>query len=150
MIFEEDAILLSFFEKYTEPDEEEELKESVIKYVGGGNFGGKAPIEEQNTTGESLDDVSLKYLNHCLVQISSPMDSGIATKKRKRLQALQQAKEKKEESKQGGISLGIGECDIGASPQMAKGSIYSKKTNAGGGKMSPLIHANKFNLGARK
>jgi len=30
----------------------------VIKYVGGGNFGGKPNLEDANTTGESLDDVS--------------------------------------------------------------------------------------------
>ena len=32
MLFDEDAILLSFFSKYTEPDEQEELSKQVIKY----------------------------------------------------------------------------------------------------------------------
>ena len=38
MIFDEDAILLSFFNRFSEPDEEEELKNEVIKYASGGNF----------------------------------------------------------------------------------------------------------------
>ena len=60
MLFDEDSILLSFFQRYTDPEDEEDLKKEVIKYVSGGNFGGKAPLEEQNTTGDSLDDVSWK------------------------------------------------------------------------------------------
>ena len=55
MVFEEDQILLSFFEKY-EADEEDLLKQDVIKYVGTGHFGEK--ITEEMTTGESLEDVS--------------------------------------------------------------------------------------------
>ena len=58
MLFDEDTILLSFFQRYTEPEDEADLKKDVIKYVGGGNFGGKVPMEDQNTTGESLDEVS--------------------------------------------------------------------------------------------
>ena len=54
MLFDEDTILLSFFEKYPDADEEDLLKQDVIKYVCGGNFGGK-PDEEQATTDESLD-----------------------------------------------------------------------------------------------
>ena len=45
MLFDEDSILLSFFEKYPDPADEELLKQDVIKYVSGGNFGGKS--EEQ-------------------------------------------------------------------------------------------------------
>ena len=41
------------------------------------------------------------------------------------------------------------DCDIGASPQMAKGSVYSKK-HGGGGKMSPIVHADRFKLGRKK
>ena len=60
MIFDDDAILLSFFARYTEPDEEEELKESVMKYINKGLGGARnmAAQEESTTTGESLDDVS--------------------------------------------------------------------------------------------
>ena len=59
MLFDEDTTLLSFFENFSDPEDEEELKENIIKYVGGGNFGGaQASISEENTTGESLDDVS--------------------------------------------------------------------------------------------
>ena len=39
MFFDEDAILLSFFQRYADPVEEEDLKTEVIKYVSGGNFG---------------------------------------------------------------------------------------------------------------
>ena len=45
MVLDEDAILLSFFQRYTEPEDEEDLKKEVIRYCSGGNFGGK-PIEE--------------------------------------------------------------------------------------------------------
>ena len=78
MLFDEDAILLSFFSRFSEADEEDDLKSEVIRYVGGGNFGAvKKGLseEEQNTTGDSLEDMS------------SPMDSGIDMKK-KRLAAL--------------------------------------------------------------
>ena len=40
MLFDEDTTLLSFFENFSDPEDEEELKENIIKYVGGGNFGG--------------------------------------------------------------------------------------------------------------
>ena len=46
MVFDEDTILLSFFQRYSDPEDEEDLKQDVIKYVSGGNFGGKNPIEE--------------------------------------------------------------------------------------------------------
>ena len=48
----------------------------------------------------------------------------------------------------GGFNIGIEEADIGASPQMSKGSIYTKG-NGGGGKMSPLHQADKYKLGRR-
>ena len=35
MALDDDAILLSFFERYSEEDEEEQLKFEVIKYVTG-------------------------------------------------------------------------------------------------------------------
>ena len=40
MLFDEDTTLLSFFENFSDPEDEDELKENIIKYVGGGNFGG--------------------------------------------------------------------------------------------------------------
>ena len=64
MLFDEDAILLSFFNKYDPGEEgEEDLKQDIIKYCGGGNFGASQPIEDQNTTDESIN------------AISSPLDS---------------------------------------------------------------------------
>lgn len=61
MAIDEDALLLGFFKKYENPDkeEEEQLRLDVCSYVGKGNFGGQLPMEEQNTTGESMDDVSV-------------------------------------------------------------------------------------------
>ena len=40
MLFDEDAILLSFFNRYEDPEDEEDLKKEVIKYCKGGNIGG--------------------------------------------------------------------------------------------------------------
>ena len=40
MLFDEDTTLLSFFGNFSDPEDEDELKENIIKYVGGGNFGG--------------------------------------------------------------------------------------------------------------
>ena len=58
MLFDEDTTLLSFFENFSQPEDEQELISNLIKYVGGGNFG--ASSEEGNkSTGESLDDVSI-------------------------------------------------------------------------------------------
>ena len=63
MIFDEDTTLLSFFENYSDPEDEEELKQNIIKYVGGGNFGGQGQVNySEETTGESLDEVSLNSL----------------------------------------------------------------------------------------
>ena len=66
--------------------------------------------------------------------------------KKKRLAALQASKKQKalaaqqEPPKKTGGFLGIADCDLGASPQMSKGAIYSKK-DGGGGKESPLYQA---------
>ena len=49
---------------------------------------------------------------------------------------MQEVKEVKKKS--GGMfSMGIADCDLGASPQMSKGAIYNKKTG-GGMKESPI------------
>ena len=45
----------------------------------------------------------------------------------------------------GGFALGIKESDIGLSPNVMKGSVFSKKK----GPMSPIGHADKFKLGRR-
>ena len=58
MLFDEDTTLLSFFGNFSDPEDEEELKENIIKYVGAGSFGGPTGNAEETTTGESLDDVS--------------------------------------------------------------------------------------------
>ena len=61
MLFDEDTTLLSFFENFSDPEDEEELKENIIKYVGAGGFGGATNNAEETTTGESLDDVSTLF-----------------------------------------------------------------------------------------
>ena len=58
MLFDEDTTLLSFFGNFSDPEDEAELKENIIKYVGAGSFGGPTGNAEETTTGESLDDVS--------------------------------------------------------------------------------------------
>ena len=80
MLFDEDAILISFFNKHDPgEDGEEELKLDIIKYCGGNTFGATQPLEDQNTTGESIEGMS------------SPIDSHINSKK------LRLAKMKKEQ-----------------------------------------------------
>ena len=138
MLFDEDTTLLSFFENFSDPEDEQELKENIIKYVGGGNFGGGQ--SEDNTTGESLDEMS------------SPQDSAVDMKKKRRLAMLageKQAAANKEAEKATGGFMTPADCDIGASPVMSKGSIYSKK-HGGGGKMSPIMHADRFKVGRKK
>ena len=49
MILDEDAILMSFFNNYSEPEDEEDLKQNVINYVNKGNFS-TAVIEEVGET----------------------------------------------------------------------------------------------------
>ena len=46
MVFDEDAILMSFLDRNSEPDDEEDLKDEVIKYVNGGQISKKIPTEE--------------------------------------------------------------------------------------------------------
>ena len=67
MLFDEDTTLLSFFENFSDAEDEQELKENIIKYVGGGNFGASNNISEENTTGESLDEVSKNLLKLILL-----------------------------------------------------------------------------------
>ena len=78
--------------------------------------------------------------------MSSPIDSGIG--KKKRMQALKAA-QAKEAGQKKEVSLGIGECDIGASPQMNKGAIF-KKNVGGGGTSCPLAQAAHWRLGKRQ
>ena len=70
MVYDEDTLLLSFFDRYQLPDDEEDLKKDVLKYIGGG-LEQKPMVEEQQT-----DDVN---------GMSSPLDSAFDMKKRRRL-----------------------------------------------------------------
>ena len=36
MVYDEDTLLLSFFDRYQLPDDAEDLKKDVLKYIGGG------------------------------------------------------------------------------------------------------------------
>jgi len=66
-------------------------------------------------------------------------------KKKKRMNQLAaQEREKKQAETAGGSVLGVSDCDLGASPQMNKGSISSFKKNPPG-KRSPLgVHTRAF------
>ena len=92
--------------------------------------------------------------------MSSPMDSGIDMKKRKRLAALakqgqqqnqgaQQTKKEPEAENKAGFKIGGQDCDLGMSPQVMKGGVFSRKKVAGGGMTSPIAHAERFKLGRR-
>lgn len=63
----------------------------------------------------------------------------MASKKKRRLAAIQKKEEKPAAAT--GFSMGVQEADLGASPQMNKGSLIGKKN---GGRMSPLMAAQKF------
>ena len=74
------------------------------------------------------------------------MDSGIGMKKR--MAQMAAAKKKAAAKEQKESMLSIGDCDIGASPQMQKGAIFSKR-DGGGGKSSPIYQAMAYKLGRR-
>ena len=79
-----------------------------------------------------------------LDDMSSPMDSNIGVKKR--MQALKAANKTKQEKE---VKLGVGECELGASPLMNNGAIWNRM-QGGGGKTSPIVHAVNWKLGKRK
>ena len=69
MLFEDDTSLLSFFERHKDDEDDTDLKAAVLKYVGAGATG-KTPIEEQNTTGDSIEGVSsivFRENSNCLI-----------------------------------------------------------------------------------
>ncbi|CDW86923.1 UNKNOWN [Stylonychia lemnae] len=124
MVFNDDATLMSIFDVV---DEESELKEAVLKYV---QLGAVDDFKEQNEPTQA----DIDFLN----QASSPTDSALDMKKRKRLNqmAAQEEKAKKQkESGKGGEVLGINDCDVGASPQMNRSSLLGNRQK---GYMSPL------------
>ena len=117
MLFDEDAILLSFFTRYSVEEDAEELKAEMLRYISKGSQ--MAPEIEG---------------------MSSPLDSGMADiKKRKRLAAL--ANRDKENSQP--MRLGVSGCDIGASPVMS--GVFGKNTRDRNN--SPLAQADKWKLG---
>lgn len=65
MLFEEDTTLLSFFDRYAEEDDYEDLQDSIKKYCGAQEEP-KVPLEEQNTTGDSLEGVSRLMIPTCI------------------------------------------------------------------------------------
>jgi len=84
------------------------------------------------------------------------MDSAVDMKKRKRLAQLKAkaAAEKApaettapETTATASSILGMADCDLGASPQISKGSVFTKKQN--GMMTSPIQHAAQFKLGRR-
>ena len=66
MIFSEDGILLSFFTRYE--DDEEELKEAIIKYCkGGNNLEAHRPATIESTKGD-ITDLDMVTISHNLIQ----------------------------------------------------------------------------------
>ena len=70
MVFEEDGTLLSFFARYTEADEQEELQDAVVKYINMRSGAAQQQQDPSTGTDDNLDEMS------------SPMDAGIGMKKR--------------------------------------------------------------------
>ena len=71
MCFDEDTTLLSFFAN-ADPEDLDSLKTNIIKYIGGG-VGANKHLEDAQTSGDSLEE------------ISSPQDNIMDMKKKKRL-----------------------------------------------------------------
>lgn len=123
MIFSEDAILLSLLERY---EDEQDVKDAVMSYCQRGAVSQSAskrqeeqrqkPVVEQSTPSD-IDN------------ISSPSDSAIDFMKRKRLNqmAAKQAAHVAEKEGPQSVSLGISDCDLGASPAMGKASFLPKQ-----------------------
>jgi hypothetical protein len=74
MIFDEDAILLSLFERFSDEAEEEDLAKAIIKYC------------QQGTDMHRPDSISTSKVEEDeMDSATSPSDSAIDLKKKKRL-----------------------------------------------------------------
>ena len=129
MVFDDDAKLLGLFASLC--GEKEELKKQIVHYIKQEGLG--QPNAQQQAAADQIEDMS------------SPADSAIDIKKRKRMQALAEAKASKEqeakEDKQGAFNLE--ECDVGQSPKLEP---FKRKTCA-----SPILQAmNKFKPKSKK
>ena len=78
---------MSFFARYDIEAETDDLKGEVLKYIGASIQ--KVPVEGQNTTTDSLEGMS------------SPMDSAVDMKKRRRMKALKAELDKEDAAKEG-------------------------------------------------
>ena len=78
MIFSDDSNLLMFFDHY---EEENEIADAIIKYVSGGVLEANRPTGLAQPKDE--DDID---------QLSSPTDSALDMKKRKRMNQMEAAK----------------------------------------------------------
>ena len=74
MIFNEDAILLSFFSRYSDADQVEDLTQAVITY---GNKNAPKSITIEKSDAGEFDNAM------------SPMDGAIDAKKRRRMEQLE-------------------------------------------------------------
>ena len=111
MIFSDDTTLLSFFQHY---EDEREICDAIIRYVSGGVLEANRPVGlAQPKDADDLD------------QLSSPTDSAIDMKKRKRMNQ-HAAQERAKQAEQKNI-IGVADCEDGFSPQLSKGSLMSKK-----------------------
>ena len=79
MVFDEDLILLSFFDRYQMPDEIEDLKADVLKYIGAG-AGQKVQTQEPVATGDDLAAVSnLIYYKLTLINSIDVVTNGFCS-----------------------------------------------------------------------
>jgi len=93
----------------------------------------------------NADDIDQVKLHDLIFKISSPSDNALDFQKRKRFNQMKAKEEKDKAKAEAGLS--IGECDIGASPQMTKSSLVPPKVKKATGKMeSPLQKARELNF----
>ena len=103
MIFNDDAILLSFFDRY---EDESELTEAIVKYSKGGVMEAHRPTGLGQPTTSASEEMD---------QASSPKDSALDMKKRKRLNQIAEQERLKKQEADGGV-MSISDCDLGMSP----------------------------------
>lgn len=93
MVFNDDATLMSLFNRY---EDEQELKDAVLKYLQNGAV--LENIDSTYTADTDLDNVNNVNISEIpynyLFQMYSPVDSALDMKKRKRLNQQAAAEEK--------------------------------------------------------
>ena len=132
LVFDDDVTLLGIFERADGAVSLKDLIDNVLKYIQAGSFEYNRPASLQaNSANEAQDE---------LLDQSSPADSAINMKKRRRMAALEAEKQKQEAKEQ--RTMDLNNCDIGASPTIKPSGGLIK----GSGYSSPLLSATKRTL----